>query len=493
MKLKSIRFAALFSVNALTLGILTACGGGGGGGISISDGGIRGTGSSVGPVSRFGSVFVNGVQFDTSGLGNHVNSDDGIEREDQLSKGMILRVEGTWSNNNQGEAESLEYDDTVRGDVEAGRWSAETREGQITVAGQTIRLTGQTVVSGVEPAALDHVSSDAYRARVSGWRLSDGTFRAAFVGIQSVGDPAFDPHNDVEIEGVIENLTDTRFAIMGVDVDYDRAEFLGVARSELRQGLAVEVEGYFEGNTLIAAEIDEDDRRRFRGSEEEDIEVSGPVFGDVVGREFILGGNQVRITDDTDFDDDLREEDLQDGLLIQVEGEFRNGVIIAEEIERREANAEVEARVLAIFSNGDLNVGGVRVVVNAGTLIEDEDDGVGFDEPGVGDFLEVEGLQRQTADGSFLEAIKIEREDEDGDDDEEFELEGRIEEVRAAQGFFRVLGVEMDVNINTDFGDDGGSLADLRKDDMVEVSYRYDVGSNTFFAEEIELEEEDDD
>ena len=44
----------------IALGVLSACGGGGGG-VDVADGGIRGTGSSVGPVSGFGSVFVNGV------------------------------------------------------------------------------------------------------------------------------------------------------------------------------------------------------------------------------------------------------------------------------------------------------------------------------------------------------------------------------------------------------------------------------------------------
>ena len=58
----------------IALGVLSACGGGGGGGVGVADGGIRGTGSSVGPVSGFGSVFVNGVKFETDG---RVSSDDG--------------------------------------------------------------------------------------------------------------------------------------------------------------------------------------------------------------------------------------------------------------------------------------------------------------------------------------------------------------------------------------------------------------------------------
>jgi hypothetical protein len=101
----------------IALGVLSACGGGGGGGggVGVADGGIRGTGSSVGPVSGFGSVFVNGVKFETDG---RVSSDDGIEREDQLQEGMILRIEGEWRVDGRGNAESVEYDDTFRGRVD---------------------------------------------------------------------------------------------------------------------------------------------------------------------------------------------------------------------------------------------------------------------------------------------------------------------------------------------------------------------------------------
>src|SRR5690554_7381767 len=81
------------AIAPVAFGIFSACGGGGGGGIGIADGGIRGTGSSVGPVSGFGSVFVNGVKFETDG---EVISNDGIEREDQLEEGMILRIDGDW-------------------------------------------------------------------------------------------------------------------------------------------------------------------------------------------------------------------------------------------------------------------------------------------------------------------------------------------------------------------------------------------------------------
>ena len=96
------------AAGTVAFGVISACGGGGsGGGLDVADGGIRGTGSSVGPVSGFGSVFVNGVRFDTRDLNGFVSSDDGIDIETQLSEGMILRVDGEWRDNGEGVAESL--------------------------------------------------------------------------------------------------------------------------------------------------------------------------------------------------------------------------------------------------------------------------------------------------------------------------------------------------------------------------------------------------
>jgi hypothetical protein len=82
------------AAGTVAFGVISACGGGGsGGGLDVADGGIRGTGSSVGPVSGFGSVFVNGVRFDTRDLNGAVESNDGIDAETQLSEGTMILFE----------------------------------------------------------------------------------------------------------------------------------------------------------------------------------------------------------------------------------------------------------------------------------------------------------------------------------------------------------------------------------------------------------------
>lgn len=193
MKRNALSLAIKFAISGALVGALAACGGGSGSG--SSDSADTSSGSSVGPVSGFGSVYVNGTRFHTDGS---VTSDDGVERETQLEKGMILKVRGSWDDRGEGQAQRVDYDDTIRGPLTSAIWDDVEKSGTLIVAGQTVHLDGQTVFKGLSPVELNGVAADTYRVRVSGWQLSDDTFRASFVGVKAIsGD--FDDDNEVEI------------------------------------------------------------------------------------------------------------------------------------------------------------------------------------------------------------------------------------------------------------------------------------------------------
>ncbi|WP_292016706.1 DUF5666 domain-containing protein [Marinobacter sp. HL-58] len=459
-------------------GSLVACGGGGSGS-SSSD--TTSSGTSVGPVSGFGSVYVNGTRFDTNGS---VNSDDGIERETQLEKGMILKVRGRWGDDGRGEADRLDYDDSVRGLLQSASWDDLEGIGSLQVAGQNIRIDDQTVFKGATPETLASAGADTYRVRVSAWRLEDGSFRASFVGARLAGDD-FDDQNEVEIEGEITDL-DTQlqtFRINGIEVNYQSAEFDDdLDRDDLANGLIVEVEGHIEGGVLIAEEIDDEDDLF---DDDDDVEIAGAISGDYdeSARQFRLNGITVQVNSGTEFDDGLRESDLGDGLLVKVEGDFRNGVLVAEEIEPRDGDAELEG-VIESRDDNELTVSGVRVVLTGNTLIEDDDDDDDDDRISMriqdieslrtGDFIEVEGIQR-SSDGGYLEAIKIERED---DDDDQFEMEGRVTAVTSDS--VTVLGLTLLQ------GDE--DISEIRVGNQVEVEYFLNSGGD-YVIEEIEQDD----
>ena len=70
---------------------LTACGGGGS---QVSDGGISGTGISVGPITGFGSIISNGIEFNTVNANISFNGEQGTST--QLKVGMLVTVDGNF-------------------------------------------------------------------------------------------------------------------------------------------------------------------------------------------------------------------------------------------------------------------------------------------------------------------------------------------------------------------------------------------------------------
>ncbi|OZB11663.1 MAG: hypothetical protein B7X58_12200, partial [Marinobacter sp. 34-60-7] len=282
----------------------------------------------------------------------------------------------------------------------------------------------------------------------------------------------------------------------------------GAGENELVLGLSVEIEGAFDNSGvepfIQASSIEEDETRRYRQGSDDDIEFVGPVAtaynsGD---RTFTINGLTVFVPNNDVFEDGLTTADLTPGLLIQVEGDFRNdGTVEAEEIELREGDAAVQGSFDANtinFSNETFRLGGVLVQVTPLTIITDDDDDNGNRislEDLNGNFeLEVEGIERTRQDGQvFLEAVRIERDEDEGDG--ELEMVGRLNAID--DNSVTVLGVQMTAGIGA-FEDDVDELsrADLEalfvagERPLLEIDYRRsNVGVYPFEAEEIELEE----
>ncbi|NMT61996.1 DUF5666 domain-containing protein [Marinobacter orientalis] len=516
MKRMTIQSTIGFALSALAVSILTACGGGGSGAsIDITDGGIRGTGSSVGPVSGFGSVFVNGVRFDTGGLNGQVQSDDGIAAESELEEGMILRIDGEWQDDGTGTANVVEYDDTLRGEVESVAPDGSGAGGyvELVVMGQTVIIEKQTVVNGTTFANLLAGNGTGLNVRVSAWRQADGSFRASYVGVLTRNTKA-----DVELEGVIEegSVQQGSFTIGDIEVTYDASTVVfgeGLGVSDLVAGRFFEVEGDYSTGTLQAREIERDDFRRYGRNTDADIEftsiIQDPFSPDGSGSQqgtFVISGLIVRVTDDTGLDDDLAVSDLQQGILVQVEGEFTGArTILAEEITLREANAEVTGVITSVVDRtaGTFEVGGVWVQVTSFTIITDNDNDsrTSLENLFAGDQVEVEGVEREDSSGRiFLEALKIEREEseDDGEEQREFELEGKLRGIDDLS--ITVLGVRMTADASA-FDDDAPrwEIEQLVNPvtgefPVVEVDYLpVVVGQYPYEATDIELEENEDD
>ena len=162
------------------------------------------------------------------------------------------------------------------------------------------------------------------------------------------------------------------------------------------------------------------------------------------------------------------ERSRAEGGCVKGEGDFREGVLGAEEIEGRESDAEVDGRIESIDrANESMLVSGVRVQLTSNTLIDDDDDDdddrrsrvQDVQSLQVGDYLEIEGRQR-SSEGGFLEALSIEREDDDDDDD--FELEARV----------TAIGAESITSMHLEVPRNGYSFSGAQVTDAVATDYR---------------------
>ena len=133
-------------------GILAACGDGGGETVAGID--ARGNPSaaivSQGTVTGFGSIFVNGVRYDTNAASFQIDGATGTEAD--LAVGDVVIVFGTLNaGETTGTAETVLFDDVVEGPVTAIDDVANT----ITVLEQLIRIDADTSFDdNISPASI---------------------------------------------------------------------------------------------------------------------------------------------------------------------------------------------------------------------------------------------------------------------------------------------------------------------------------------------------
>lgn len=477
---------------------LVACGGGGG---SIADGGIRGTGKSVGPVSGFGSVIVNGIRYETDDTVFVVNDDEAAV-QGALSEGMLVIVE----TNDGRDAERIRYSDDLRGPLTG---AFDPLSNQMVILGQPVRFNDSTVFRGLTREQLAAESNPAY-IRVSGWYLDSDELLASYVHARTDFSPSTD---GVKLRGTITSLTADTLNIGTQVVDYSQTPEIEMDddRDQLVQGdvgTFVEVEGYLNAEGVILAdEIEEEDRNNRLGDiNGNEIRIEGNITRGLDKSPsgiFVVAGVTVRFNPDTDLLGGITEADLTEGTRVYVEGVGNTqSLVVAKLIENREPDAEVEGSIdagsIAAGSNpreGTFTVGNVRVKVNLRTILVEEDDDVFgnlvFADLNPGDDVEVTGVPSEDDDGIYVEAVKVER--DNGDTDSDFELKGRAAAVDDSSGTFNVLGITMTTTVGTVYDDGLANFLSINDGQRLEVDYYRNDAANTLVATEIERDEDDDD
>ncbi len=438
----------------ILLSLLLACAGGGG---DVADtGGMSGTGVSQGSVSSFGSIFVNGIEWEIGSAS--IDLDGTPATESALRLGMVVRVEGDFEvTGTTGTARSVVFDDAIEGPLENDPVDVTPGglERTFVVLGTSIIVHEQTTVYAGGATFLDLARDDV--VEVSGFVDNNGAIRATRV----TGKGRFPGNSEVELRGSILNLVKNAdgsgsFDLGSILVRYaSTTTFFDVTRGELSDDQTVEVRGTVRlvGDEVDADEIELESSGLGSGSAEQ-AEIEGFVSNRVSNSSFVVSGTPI---DASGAIFDPPGLVVMNGAFVEVEGSLQDGTLVAERVELESENDDVklDARVGGIDRPGRiLLILGISVSVDAETVLKDDrddDENFEFDEIQIGDWLEIRGIRTGPA---IIRALRVER-DEDRSD---VELEGPVTSIDANAPSISVVDTAIPLDSGTLFIDENGQI-----------------------------------
>jgi len=448
----------------------------------VPTGGIDGGGRIFvsGPINSFGSVIVNGVAYDTTGA--EIIADGQVVTESALKVGQIVLISAT-SNGTTLSADRIVYDDNLEGPIE----SIDVVGNVLTVLGQTAHVNSVTSFDPDIPGRSLEGLSAGEIVEISGYINSSQEIVATRIELE-------DDQGDYEVTGIISNLDSIAmtFNINNIVVDYSLASLDDFGTGQISDGDFVEVEGDQFGNSgeLIADRVElEDDIRDNDEIDDSDIEIEGLITRFVSTTDFDVSGIPVTTNSSTEYGDGTAA-DLALDVLIEVDGRFNgDGVLVADEIDFEEVGVlEIEAMVDNVdTAAGRVTLLGISVAINDETRMEDDTDALvrpfSISDINVGDWLEVKGYEDEPG-SNLLTATRVERDDTDG----EASIQGFATDV--VNPSFRILGLDIDTDGNTEFDDISSSeFFATAEGQLVEVDGN--LNGARFLATEVEFGAED--
>lgn len=394
----------VFLLNALVAG----CGGGGGGLASLAPGsgggGIGGTGvTSSGEVTGFGSIFVNGVEFDTDDAEFVVNGNPASE--DALGLGMIVTVHGTLNADGlTGSAERVTFDGAIRGPVESVAVADSEGRRILVVLGERVLVARDaTVIEGTTFAAL----AVGDLVEVSGYREASGQLLATRVERLEEFVPA---RSEVERSGVVAALGDTTFELDELTVDFAGADLSALPGASVQEGLRVVVVGTLSDSVITASRVGPAPDLRTGLDVDAQLVVQGVITRYRGPGDFRVDGVPV---DASQAVLEAGVDTLTDGLLVQVSGRWDGMTLRAEDLQARQGEVLVAAPLVSVESDGttivlDILGAAVSIATSAITAIDDataRTDRLSLAALAVNDYLVVEAVAR----GQSLHGLRVTR------------------------------------------------------------------------------------
>ena len=422
MKFSTFAWGMVCAITGLAL---AGCGGGG-----SSSGSTPNT--TVGAITSFGSVFVNGCEYETNDASITVDGQPGDESD--LRVGDVVEISGP-TNCVTGNAVSINFADDLEGVVDSNSVSATTGTGTMVVMGQDITVNPVTIFEDEtgSVASIDAIAAGNV-VEISGFGVGRGNIVASRIEVKAI---AHTPGNEIEVKGVVTNLDNgaTTFTIGGLTVDYGSEPAILDGISTIEDGLYVEVKAtdYTAGSfTLAATEVEREDDGEIghQGDHEDEFEIKGMLTAayDDTSKTFGINNQMILINDNTELENitlaDLVEAKIGT-LNLEAEGVFNaDNMLVAEKVELEDDisdNNEYQGTITSIVDGAGTNsgtltiavgTGSMEIIIDSNTIMKDSHDEVGvpqedkfnFSHLRVGDLLEVH------VDPTSGIAVKLERE-----------------------------------------------------------------------------------
>lgn len=344
-------------IGTTTLILLTfACGGGGGGGSTTGGSGntldASVTSASLGSIEGFGSIFVNGIEFETEGaeveIENETIESCSPSASDNcgLQIGMVVLLENAFDDSGDPTTVTkIKYEDNLEGPISAFAEDASGLVKTLTVLGHTVVLQkGFTRFDDSDSGFDDFDDLSAGNinnlVEVSGTINFDGSIMATYIERKAL---APIPGDLFEVKGTVSNLN---LALNTFDINSLTVDYTGVIPRDgtLGNGVMVEVKGdTFNGTILFATDVE----IRTAGIGLNGVakaQLEGHVTNlNLTAQTFSLNDQTIQYSGAV-FVGGI-ESELANGVKVEAEGPIVNGVLQAVKIKfkdsvRFEANLE---------------------------------------------------------------------------------------------------------------------------------------------------------
>ncbi|MDH5545434.1 MAG: DUF5666 domain-containing protein [Gammaproteobacteria bacterium] len=268
-----------------------------------------------GVITKLNELTVNGIAFDTSNT--QVQVDDNSATKNDLAEGMYVTVEGSVNDDgSHGTATRIVFDNEVEGQISVNNLAVDNT---LVVMGQTIVVDQNTRLFS-ELAAITQLSdlNTSLFVEVSGYPTGDGRIQATRIKVKA---DTYLAETEVEVKGLVSNLTDSTFQIGDLTVDYSNAQLKDFDSQGLKDGQLVEVKSLGSNDSaILATNIELETYRHRSDSSTHKAEVEG-ILVQASDGSLSVSGVSVVIDANTNYEHGTATG-LVAGQRIEVKGSF---------------------------------------------------------------------------------------------------------------------------------------------------------------------------